>query len=112
MFRRGAPLLAVGQPERTRTKLKRKIEVRLAVWIPRLVNGQSADLDLRQIRCPQSGLFGQEQVVIAEVEGSGRPCRARVFITHHCGADGVSGDRVQSNDEDAWRCELQFCRAA
>src|SRR5260370_20320469 len=69
------------------------------VRIPRFLDRQSTDFDLRQISCAQAGLFGQQQVVIAETEWLRAARSPWVLVTHHRGAHRIRVHRVAPDDE-------------
>src|SRR5438034_2399784 len=71
----------------------------------RLLNGHPTDIDLRQNRRAESRLFGHQQMVVAKTKRLLAADRAWIIVTHHGGADGISGDAVESGDQHAGRSE-------
>lgn len=62
---------------------------RSAVRIAGFFNGHAANFDAGEVSGAEAGLFGEEDMVVAEIERLDAFGDARIIITHNGGADGV-----------------------
>ena len=63
---------------------------------------------MREVGGAQTGLFGEGEMVVAKVKRFGAADSTRIVIAHERSADGIGGDRVQADDEDARSGEEKF----
>src|SRR5437773_3595811 len=90
----------------------RPISLSNVVRIARLLDGHSANVDFRQIRRAEARLFSHQQMIIAKTKRFLAANRARIFVAHHGGPDGIGGDAVESGDHHAGRSECQRVRVS
>src|SRR2546427_3231641 len=78
------------------------------VLVPGFFDRDAAQVNLGEVGCSQSCIFGHEQMIIAKMERLDPEHGSRIFIAHHCSSDRIGGNRIESGDEDARAGELQL----
>ena len=69
-------------------------------------DGRAQDFDLPGVENSQTPLFGEKQVVVAELERHRAADGAWVLVAHESGTDAVGGHWVETDDEQAGGDEL------